>query len=874
MKVYLSIDDIGLEKKPQDKYEIVGTRKRTANGWQEIEVDQAADLIGNRGHAAIPGHMVGGTKAVNCKAMQIFMLDFDEGISFKVIKGRCDDMRLPIAFAYHTFSSSEQKEKFRIAFVHETLIEDPYIIGLAISMLVRIFPECDSNCSNPDRMFFGGKELIWFDGDAHFALVQLILPFYSALDENKNFNRNINSFAKKFRIVQYNKRLAIGDSSFFKDFQEYDGNKDSLIIHKIGQSDFPSFCVIEGKVLHQSIRCRIERKNLEIRKEMGCRLLDDFISGIEVEHDPRFVILTNLMQINGGTKYFFEILEKFYETDSVEKWKNDVYHMKGYKPQRCSGQFCPYHESCENAGTIVATLARDRKVYRKDVKYHSLEKAVECMENNLYSAYRAGGTGLHLIKAQTGIGKTAAYIRLIKNNPDGKFIVAVPTTDLKGEIYGRFIEAGVPDRDIFVTRHIGRNRLIPEEVQEAVSAAYNRGEYDRPKEIVKDYYEEVKDDKDKRAVAEECRLWLEGIQALKEERIVITTHAYFVNMPATVLKDYTVIVDEDILQLYLLKQMAAVSIDSLQIMERSGPYSYAAVAEEMIRAEEGKYYAMQGRTSGIPLSAEELEQMGCADGSNINDIIHAGSYVKMKGRDDEEAVVMYFCPRRLPGAKYIVLSATLNEQIYRRYFAGDMPVYSYPEIKAGYRGKLVQYTYFSLGRSDLKKRRQVFSYGKRAAGDDKVEIITFKEAAGWEEMRGNNRSRIHFGNSTGRNTLEGKNLVVIGTPYSIPEAYKLAACYLGADVDKKVDKDPKIRRVEYNGSNFLITTYDDPLLKEIQLYAIESEMEQCIGRTRLLRRDCSVYVFSCFPCEQSEIHIRNYLQGYGEGEQEDNNENQ
>ncbi len=42
MKVYLSIDDIGLEKKPQDKYEIVGTRKRTANGWQEIEVDQAA----------------------------------------------------------------------------------------------------------------------------------------------------------------------------------------------------------------------------------------------------------------------------------------------------------------------------------------------------------------------------------------------------------------------------------------------------------------------------------------------------------------------------------------------------------------------------------------------------------------------------------------------------------------------------------------------------------------------------------------------------------------------------------------------------------------------------------------------------------------
>lgn len=59
--------------------------------------------------------------------------------------------------------------------------------------------------------------------------------------------------------------------------------------------------------------------------------------------------------------------------------------------------------------------------------------------------------------------------------------------------------------------------------------------------------------------------------------------------------------------------------------------------------------------------------------------------------------------------------------------------------------------------------------------------------------------------------------------------------------------------------HFLITAYKTLVLQDVQLYSIESELEQCIGRARLLRNDCSVFVFSCFPCEQAEIHITNYL---------------
>ena len=153
------------------------------------------------------------------------------------------------------------------------------------------------------------------------------------------------------------------------------------------------------------------------------------------------------------------------------------------------------------------------------------------------------------------------------------------------------------------------------------------------------------------------------------------------------------------------------------------------------------------------------------------------------------------------------------------------------------------------------------------AGDPELDIITFKRFE-QETAEGLNAAGIHFGNSTGLNGLEGCDLAVIGTPYRVEEYYKLIACYLGADVNREGDKRPSLRRIEYKGNSFLVTTYKDPLLRSVQLYSLESELEQCVGRARLLRQDCSVYVFSCFPCDQARIHIRNYLQDYQAGVQE------
>ena len=46
--------------------------------------------------------------------------------------------------------------------------------------------------------------------------------------------------------------------------------------------------------------------------------------------------------------------------------------------------------------------------------------------------------------------------------------------------------------------------------------------------------------------------------------------------------------------------------------------------------------------------------------------------------------------------------------------------------------------------------------------------------------------------------------------------------------------------------------------RAIQFYMIESELEQAVGRARLLRCDCTVNLFSDFPLKQAELKESKY----------------
>lgn len=61
----------------------------------------------------------------------------------------------------------------------------------------------------------------------------------------------------------------------------------------------------------------------------------------------------------------------------------------------------------------------------------------------LVEAIDSKENGIYVLKAQTAIGKTEQYCELVKNHPEIKFIIVVPTLLLQWEVVSRLEKIGV-----------------------------------------------------------------------------------------------------------------------------------------------------------------------------------------------------------------------------------------------------------------------------------------------------------------------------------------------------------------------------------------------------------------------------------------------
>ena len=130
---------------------------------------------------------------------------------------------------------------------------------------------------------------------------------------------------------------------------------------------------------------------------------------------------------------------------------------------------------------------------------------------------------------------------------------------------------------------------------------------------------------------------------------------------------------------------------------------------------------------------------------------------------------------------------------------------------------------------------------KRFAIDEDKVITFMKENIGY----------LHFGNTEGSNTLEGEDILIVGTPYHAEFLYKLVAFTVGIDFDENEEMTSQF--VMHNGYRFWFTTFKDEDMRAINFWMIESELEQAVGRARLLRNKCKVKLFSNFPLCQAKM---------------------
>jgi hypothetical protein len=331
-----------------------------------------------------------------------------------------------------------------------------------------------------------------------------------------------------------------------------------------------------------------------------------------------------------------------------------------------------------------------------------------------------------------------------------------------------------------------------------------------------------------------------------------------------------IIIDEDLILKTVIPSQVSVTINDLKKLLNTAPENitarkikqddYNALREKiqkMLEASKTKTYI---ELSGFKLHYEDEEynekvKKSAIDGTSTHIDVPSFCLAKrfyfrktsIKEENLAEDTIVFLKPVKLKKEfKYIIISATANKDVYNHYFGEDR-VKFYECKKAEYKGTLNQFYDKPMSRTCIHNNPGIIDRIKEITGFNHT--ITFKIFA--------KKGELYFGNNEGVDYLKGENINVIGTPHCTEFIYKLFAYTIGLNFDKDAKPIPNLP-VTHNGYRFHFTTYEDDELRKIQFWMIESELEQAVGRARLLRYDCTVNLFSNFPLSQAVMKKFDY----------------
>ena len=881
--IKVSLDGQSFWTKPKE-IEIAAICNRIGKRQEQLgspkEIKEFSAKVSIDGCSFSPATFKNGCKNKKSFVQQQFIaLDFDNKdpdhiVSFQEIKERADRYDLPVLFAYDTLSSTNHN-KFRAVFLNDVSITDRKVAEAVQLAMGTLFPEADSTCyKDVSKFYLGGKERVYFDNKIPKINIESVfrnLSYYlKDKYKEKHYKEEIRKFSEKTGI-------ALNKKGFFDVIVTDDptevqsgaqnadgGNAPTTIIYS--KDNIKGNGAIPLKVYYRIILDNdCTRKNSAARVPSGnrsgkhnpyrasvmenmsqhCRLFREFEGGErELHHDELFGLVNNLLNVDSGERRFKAILSEYpelYSDDKVKKWERHGTYNKqhGYRPTNCNN-FCPYCGECSHGINILSTVHPKRGIMEKlpdwNEEFYHLEEVQEDTYRAISEAYHAPDSRIHIIESMTAAGKTTSYVRIMKENPDDRFLIAAPTNLLKDEIYERAKKMNIKVRRTPSLEQIKDE--IPHRIWKKIQHLYSSGQ----SLSVNTYIEKILKKEDIPCL----KKYMKKRERLREYNgNIITTHRYLMNMSEKRLAEYdAVIIDEDIIFKSVIPNQCEIKKEELE--ELSDRITDKRISDKMKRL-----LKLSKSHSCIEIgSFEPDEDKGEWEIENKKFLFDIPAfcrtekfYVRRKSEDDklEDDTFVFLKPAVFRDMKYIMVSATANEEICRSYFGYDR-VDFYKCRRAAYKGTLYQYPRKSMSRSSMAATPGIVDklMEKFAASEEKV--ITFLKE---------NIGTLHFGNTEGSNTLEGEDILVIGTPYHADFIYKLAAFYMDMDFDEDEEMEPQL--VTHNGYRFRFTTYKDANLREVQFWMIESELEQAVGRARLLRNECAVHLFSNFPLSQSKM---------------------
>ena len=871
--------------------EAAGISRRIGNNVLQIGQTNTEDFvksIAEKGHSFCPATFRHGTRKKDYyEQQQLFALDFDnkgagEKVSFEDVLKRAEKYDLPVLFAYDTFSSKEH-DRFRVVFLNDISIPKREVAEAMQLALGEIFPESDSSCyKDVSKIYYGGKKCLYYDSSIPTidleSLFRNLSYYYKEKYKANHYKEKIQQFSEMTSIQLDRKGLLdVSVSSENPTTEDGTGVKNesgknspaSIILEKDIKRHgeiFPEYYVInfsntkEPSVVSEAddniTRVNHNYYRSDTLKEMEkCRLYHECaISTKRPSNEVLFGLATNMIQIETGRKRFLEIISNYddinEEKDRLERWKYNLTYLteKKYIPYRCD-RFCPYHKECHHGKNILSTVHTKRGRIERIQGYQDRYQPLEQVQDETYQAIRdaldSGGKGIWVIKSQTAIGKTTSYLKLMEHNPGEKLLIAAPTNILKDEIYERAQERGIEVKETPSLEPL--QDQIPKPIWEKIQKLYRQG---RPKKVIS-YINKVLKEEDIPCLEDYVK---ERKMLQKYMGNVITTHRYLMCMDENRLKKFdAVIIDEDIIFKSIVTNQITIPLSYLEsVAEETDNEDLSEKIQKLLQlAKTQTCIQLKSVTKKAAREKTDEDNTGVRKikpDFDVKAFLRAEKFYICRASEQKgirEDMACFIHPFKFRDAKYIMVSATVNEKICEACF-NSLAVNFYECGYARYMGRLKQYPQKSMSRASLDGCPGMVSRLMEDFGLPESHVITFmKESVGF----------LHFGNTEGSNQLEGKDILVIGTPYYAEFLYKLIAFTLDMDFDE--EEAMKMQQVEHNGWKFQFTTFQDPNLRAVQFWTLESELEQAVGRARLLRHDCCVYLFSNFPLRQAEM-IQDY----------------
>lgn len=835
--------------------------------------------VGQYGYTFSPTTFLNGPKKIDdFEQMQMLVLDFDGGVSYKEIRDRAKQYELPLLAVYDTFSSKEH-DRFRAIFLNDVPITDKRAAKIYKSALMEIFSESDHTDSDISKMYYGGKEVLYFDPSVPMINMESTLRNMTYYLKEKrgltNYKRSIKGFAKKHGIRLNKKGLldisVIDDATEFTGTSGVDKNSQKPIIFYKSNGDFLSRSCYQIHLENGGTRSSVGMKhskghnycNSKTLKDIHskCQLYREFESGSRrLHHHELFGLSTNMIYVETGKAVFKDVLSRnpeYYNLSKQKQWEFYLNYNKdsNYYPEQCN-KFCAYSDICNHGADILTTVKLERgtieRVANYTETYYSIEEVQEDLSEKLESAINANDSRWHIIKAQTAAGKTEAFLSLMENS-GLNFLVAVPTNKLKRDVANRAKEKGI---ELMVTPSLDEIKdEMPDGIWDVIESLREIGQHKRVHPFIS-------------RVAEE-----EGIECLRkylrkqkefEEYIgnTITTHRKFLNMDKKTLDKYdAVIIDEDIILSSIIPNQCEIPLSVIKKMQKKAKketgQAYSQLLDKIKRllrkAETDTLFELSGfewEDDGDEDKRNKSEDVGGISAlADIPSFCMAKYFICRKDTEGEhlpEDSIVFLKPYKFKNIKHIMVSATVDKDICE-YCFGKGKVKFYECRQAKYTGTLNQYFDKSMSRSYIDRNHGIL--GKISKWSGFGHMITFKKY-GIGDM--------YFGNAIGCDHLKGQDIDVVGTPYQVDFLYKLFPFSLGLDVDE--DAVMKTCKVIHNGYIFRFTTYseENDVLRKFHLWMIESELEQAVGRARLLRCDCTVNLYSNFPLKQAVMKESEY----------------